>query len=358
MTLRRRQRDVAAAVDAGVAAGIYVGGPHFGDPSRMPFASPWSTSNLEKWVYQDMFGEAPVSDRATAMSIPAYARGSVLMGVQGAKQPLVQMAGETPIPVQPHWITHTGNPIANPFQRMRWSIDDLINYPATLWLRNKPGDPYETREHVNWDDWEIDADLRVLINGTPANDKEIILICGPHEGVLNFGRDSILDIRGLYRIVSERIKNPAPQLELHDTEGVLSKGAKDQLLADWREARQRADTQGVAYTSSRIEVIERGVSSDSQLMIEARNAAAVDIARMIGHHAGNLDATTPKASLNYETQSGRNQEFTDIDLDTYLVPIAARLSEDDVCTPGERVAFNVQQFTTPTPAPTGPALED
>jgi hypothetical protein len=58
---------------------------------------------------------------------------------------------------------------------------------------------------------------------------------------------------------------------------------------------------------------------------------------MIGVSAGRLDATTPKASLNYETQQGRNQELIDFDLDLYMGPIEERLSLDDCCPRGLHV---------------------
>ncbi len=357
LRVRREQRDIAEGVSAGIQAGIYVGGPA-APPESFPYASPWSTRKLERWAYQDMFGTLPQNTRKSAMAIPAVARGRTLLAVQGAKQPLVELEGDTRVAEQPYWMTHCGDG-SSPFHRMLWTIDDLIWYPASLWWRDNPGTAQETRSHVSYDDWEIDRDRRrILINGGEPEPENIILIPGSGEGVLSAHCEAIVDARNLYQIVSQRVKNPVPQIELHDTEGNLNPTERDELLASWRAARQTADTQGVAYTSKRIQVIERGQGNDSQLLIEARNAAAVDAARMIGVHAGMVDATTPKASLNYETQSGRNEEFGDFDLDAYLEPIAARLSMDDVCAPGRRVTFDRGQFTTLTPSPTGPSLED
>ena len=94
------------------------------------------------------------------------------------------------------------------------------------------------------------------------------------------------------------------------------------------------------------------------LLIEARNAAVLDLARLIGVHGGMVDATTPKASLNYETTSGRNEEFVDFDLALYMLPITSRLSLDDVTPHGTRIAFDTAAFTTVPTTPTGPATED
>lgn len=353
LRLRREQEVIAEAV----TAGIYAGGAT--DPLSFPFATPWSTSQLERWAYQDMFGTVPQNTREAAMAIPVMKRARDLVVTSGAKLPLVELEGDAAAADQPGWITQTGDG-STPQHRMAWTIDDLIWYGLGLWWRNNPGTPQETRQRVNQSDWEINTDRReILVNGAAADPSEVILFTGFNEGVLTAGRQAIADTQDLYAIVRQRIKNPVPNVELHQTGGApLTKAQKDELLADWRAARNDPTTGGVAYTSQWIEVKERGAGNDSQLMIEGRNAAAVDAARMIGVHAGTVDATAPKASLNYETQTGRNEEFVDFDLDLYLVPIAARLSLDDVCAPGRRVAFDTGEFTTLTPSPTGPALED
>ena len=353
--LRLRRDQVAVA--EGITAGIYAGGAL--DPSRMPFATPWSTSQLERWVYQDMFGGLPQNTRESAMSIPVMKRARDLVVTSGGKLPLVELEANAPVVEQPYWITHTGDG-STPQHRMAWTIDDIIWYSLGLWWRNNPGKDDETRQRVNQSDWEINTDRReILVNGAAADPSEVILFTGFNEGVLTCGRTSINDTLDLYGMVRQRLRNPVPNMELHQTGGTpLNKTQKDELLADWRAARADQTTGGVAYTSQWIEVKERGAGTDSQLMIEARNAAAVDAARLIGVHAGTVDATAPKASLNYETQTGRNEEFVDFDLDLYLVPIAARLSQDDVCAPGRTVAFDRGDFIAPAPAPTGPALED
>lgn len=356
MSALRLRRDQVAVAES-ITAGIYAGGAT--DPSRMPFATPWSTSQLERWVYTDMFGGLPQNTRESAMSIPVMKRARDLVCTSGGKLPLVELENGTRVAEQPYWITHTGDG-STPQHRMAWTIDDLIWYGLSLWWRNDPDTPEETRQRLNQSDWEINTDRReILVNGVSADPSEVILFTGFNEGVLTAGRTAINDTLDLYGIVRQRIRNPVPNIELHQTGGTpLNKTQKDELLADWRAARADQTTGGVAYTSQWIEVIERGASTDSSLMIDARNAAAVDAARMIGVHAGTVDATAPKASLNYETQSGRNEEFVDFDLDLYLTPIAARLSQDDVCAPRRTVAFDTGDFTTPTPSPTGPVLED
>jgi hypothetical protein len=183
------------------------------------------------------------------------------------------------------------------------------------------------------------------------------LIPGFHEGILSFGRDAIADARSLYRTVRSRLNAPIPPIDLHQTGGrALTKTERQDLIDIWIAARQSARG-AVGFSSPDIDVRVLEAGGD-QLMIEERNAAAVEMARVVGVHAGMVDATTPKASLNYETTTGRNQEFVDFDLDGYTMPIAARLSMDDVTIPGRRVVLDVSAFSSPAMSGTGPRFED
>lgn len=360
LSARRERRQAKAAVKQ-ASAGVYVGGPDRvmpGSTDYFQYASPWSTSHLERIAFQDMFGEIPITNRAAAMAIPAIARARNLLVTQAAKRPFIELEGQTPVDEQPGWITQCGDG-SSPYQRMLWSVDDLIFYGATVWWSEDMADHDQPRSHVNFDDWEINPDKRCLtVNGEDVPASKAILIPGPHEGVLTFGRTALKDITNLYRIVSERIEFPQAEIELHDTEGTMPKAERDELLEAARESRKTKGGASFFYTSQRIETKPGQGGGDAQLMIDARNAAAVDGARMIGLHAGMIDATAPKASLNYETQQGRGLEFYDFDLDPWLDSITARLSMDDVCAPGRRIAASNQQNIGPIPAPTGPALED
>ena len=52
------------------------------------------------------------------------------------------------------------------------------------------------------------------------------------------------------------------------------------------------------------------------------------------------------------------REFVDFDLALYMTPITARLSQDDVVPAGNRVAFDLADFTGKAPSLTGPVRED
>lgn len=347
--------DVGTAVDRVTAH--YVGPT--ADPSTFPIASPWSSSsNLQRLVFQDIFGSnLPINTRAAAMRLSAVARARNLLVSTIAGFPLVAMRRDERLDPTPTWLTTAGGG-STPQHRIAYTVDDLIFYGWSCWWRRNGADGFPIAAgRLNQGDWTINEDNRVEVHGQVVDDDQVIVIPGFHEGILSYGVDVLDDARTLHRNVRQRIANPVPQLELHQTGGEqLTDEEIDALVARWATARA-GQNGGVGYTNEVIELKEHG-AGDAQLMIEARNAAGLELARIVGVHAGLIDATAPKASLNYETASGRNQEFVDFDLPLYMSPIVARLSLDD-CTPhGQRVTFDVGEFTTPTPTRTGPALED
>lgn len=358
---RRRVQAFADRLTAALAGGTI-------DPATLPIASPWTTSTLQRLVFEDIFGTdvPPVGTRAAAMRIPPIARGRNLLVSTICRMPLVRLTAGQTLPAaddqagiaalaanQPAWLTRGDTRAALPFT-LAWTIDDLVFYGWSLWWRNNAADNFPGDVHrVNQEDWRLNDDNRIEVHGQVVDDRNVILIPGLHEGILSSGRDAIRDASTIYRIVRDRLANPVPQVDLHQTGGEpLTKDERTELITEWAAARNGANG-GVAYTSEFLEVNEL-TGGDAQLMIEARNAAALDLARVIGVSAGLLDATVPKASLNYETATGRNQEFVDRDLYLYMTPITARLSMDDVTPRGSRVEFDLTDFTSPAMAPTGP----
>lgn len=351
--MRLVRDDTPAQVQAAMSAATV-------DPSTYPIASPWSSSDLQRIVFEDIYGsDIPANTRSAAMSLPAVARARNLLVATVSRTPLTAFKGadELPDDEQPGW-TYRTDTATPPQLRLAWTVDDLIFYGWSCWSRVNGADGFPLHfTRVDQGSWEIDADNRVLVNGVPQRPEDVTLIPGLHEGILGYGRDAIRDARALYRTVRQRLKNPVPNLELHQTGGdPLNDAQVDDLIESWAAARS-GDNGGVAFTNQSIEVIEHGAAAE-QLMIEARNAASLDLARMVGVAASRIDATAPKSSLNYETTVGRNIEFVDFDLALYMTPITARLSMDDVMPRGHRVAFDLTDLTGTSPGPTGPELKD
>jgi hypothetical protein len=335
-------------------------------PATLPYVSPFSPDgdgSLSKVFWSDVFGEdgPTFTSRTQAMKIPAVARARNLIVSTICRAPIVAYRGDAALSprAQPTFLYRTDG-VTPPSHRLAWTVDDLIFYGWSLWGRGQnsvdTGRPL-TMDRIDRSRWRFDGDGHIEVDERIVRSDEVMLIPGLHEGILNYGVDTIEDTRKLYAAVRQALETPVPLLELHQTNDADLDDTKiDALIKRWATARKGGNG-GVAYTNSAIEAKPHG-RDDSTLLIEARNAASLDLARMVGVGASRIDATAPKSTLNYETTSGKNLEFVDFDLALYITPIQARLSMDDIVAPGIRCAIDLTDFTSQTPSPTGPATQD
>lgn len=329
--------------------------------------SPWSNepSTLETIVWADVFGadaELLPLTRSTAIAVPAVAKARHVICPQIADRPLRAFRGDTQIE-DPVWSYRSDDGVS-PWHRMTWTADDLLFSGWSLWLARRgarpagsdtPG-PLLGASRVSPARWHFDNAWRVIVDDNPIPPDLAIVIPGPHEGILAIGRRAIRHAASLMDAAENAAFTPTPTLELHQTGGdPLTDTERDDLLDIWQTART-GRRGGVGFTSQNIETKEHGSISE-QLLIEGRNAAAVEVARVCGIAAAMIDATVAKASLNYETTQGRGLEHNEYGIEPYARAIAARLSLDDVTPRGTRVAFDISGDLGEVP-PTGPTEED
>lgn len=366
MGLRRARRHLqsveSAVADAGAIANQLTG-------QDFDIASPWTDrSNLETIVWAELLDAAGIGmTRTEAMSVPAIAKARHVVAPKVAETPLRlfrftrdqanpdDLGTDTQLP-QAGWMTRTDDGVS-PWHRMLWTADDLIFYGWSLWAANRGSEgQLLTASRIAPSRWKFDDQGRVELDGKlVTNESSLILIPGPHEGVLTFGRTTVRHARQLLAAAAVAGQSPTAHLELHNTGEDLTDPEIDRLLDRWGKARRGANG-GVGYTSRTLELKEHG-AIDAQLLVDGRNAAAVDCARIVGVSAGMIDATAPKASLNYETQAGRGLEHTEYGVKPYMDAIAARLSLDDIVPRGQRVRFDITEQVGPV-EPTGPTTED
>jgi hypothetical protein len=347
-------RDLFSQVVLGKPGGTSV-------PTQVGIASPWTTGDLSAIVWADIFGGdvQPVT-RAMAMSVPAVAKARHLLCGVIAPIPLVTFTGDQLDATQPLWTQRTDGDLS-PFQRMLWTVDDLFFHGWSLWAakRGAPsdGEPLLAAARVPYDLWDVDADGFIRVGGQQVQAGQAILIPGPHGGMVN---DSVTIIRMAadnLQAAANAARNPNPNVDLHYTgDEPMDDADVDALLARWAAAR-RGLNGGVGFTNKLVEARTLGSHLD-KLLIEGRNADAVDVARAAGVTASSLDATAAGASLEYTTATTRNQELLDYGVKFYMDAISSRLSQDDCVPRGRRTAFDLTEFTTLTPTPTGAPTSD
>lgn len=350
-----------------------------GMPRLQPQVQSWTSSTLDAVVWADILGAdvMPVS-RAAGMSVPAVARARHLTAGTAAGLPLRAYRLDVEITPGPYWLQGTDGQLGtltadecdrlaiepeSPYQRMLWTIDDLVFYGESLWLITdvNPADGRPWRMvRLPWDSWDriyreetaryefVDA------SGAPIG-HNCIYIPGPHEGILNFGQSTIRGAIQLETSALDIARRPF-RIELHQTtDATLTGPERAELINQTRQA--LIDNNGILYTNAAVETKTHPIDSN-ELLIAGRNASALDIARDVSIPAAMIDATTAGASLEYATLTGRNDQWLDYGLALYLDAVNARLSMDDVVPAGQRVAFDTSSLTSLDRPDAGNPTED
>ncbi|HDM2782253.1 TPA: phage portal protein [Staphylococcus aureus] len=278
-----------------------------------------------------------------AMAVPALARARTLICSTIAGVPLVSVDdrgdddGRTP----DYIATTTGD--VSPYHRMLWTVDDLFFHGWSLWTvdRNSRGYVIDAAR-VPFELWSMDNEGGILVDGDPARADEVCLIPGISEGILTTGRSTIAQAHQLLRAAARAADNPSAQVELHQTNNApMTDEDVDRLISRWARARA-GENGGVAYTSNGIEVKEHGASSE-HLLIDGRNAAAVDIARHANLPATMVDATLSGSSLSYQNTAARMSELVTFGLSPLMNAVAARLSQNDMTPKKITLRFDLDQ---------------
>lgn len=357
MGLRRALR-LVDSVDRVEAAGVPLPAPQIGSQT-FPGPFPQDRTSINAIVWNDLTGGAVLPcTRSQAMSVPAIAKARHVVAPKVAGYPLTALREDTPVTPQPTWTYRTDDGVS-PWHRMVWTVDDLIFTGWSLWAVSRGADGVVLNaSRIGRDRWSFGDNGEVLIDKAPVtNARDVVLIPGPHEGICTFGTTTIRHAMELLANAAVAGRVGAPQIDLHYTgDTQLDDETIDSMIQRWVDARLGRNG-GVGFTNKLVEARELG-RTDPALLVEGRNAAAVDCARLVGVAAGMIDATAPKASLNYETQAGRGLEHTEYGVDPYMEAIEARLSMDDVVPRGQRIAFDRTRDTETPIDPTGPAVED
>jgi hypothetical protein len=326
-------------------------------PHNIPVGSPWAPGDLHRIVTADIFGltELPIT-REVAIGIPAVARARHLLVGAIAQLPLRAVdANNALLPEQPSWLSRTDDGIS-PWHRMAWSIDDVFFGGWSLWVGDYGArDVLLNATRIPPADWSFDADGTVLIgNEPPADPETLILIPGPGEGLLIQAHATIRAAIDQEVYWQHRARTPIPVTELHQTiDDQITPEEVREMLAAYAAARRDPDG-ALTWTPFNVELRVHGEGS-TDLLIEARNAVAVDIASHTGLPAAALNASLSTATLTYSTQETAQGEVSSA-ARLYSQPIEGRLSQDDVVPRGTRVAFDYGN--TFAPAPYGPTRED
>lgn len=330
--------------------------------ARAGIQSPWTTGQLQKLVWSDIFGiETQWITRAEALTIPAVFKARAVLLSLIADKVLYALRNGVRVDPQPTWLSWTPGQLS-PWQRMANTVDDLVFYGWSLWSReNGSRGEILSAVRIPFEFWTFNADGDVLVRDDdgefkPVDPTTIILIPGPSAGLLEYATRTLRGAARLETSWANRAASPIPAIDLHETtmSGITPQEAQD-VVNEWAAARQ--DPNGAtAFTPYNIEARALGnVSPD--LFIEGRNATRIDVANFFNLPAQLLDGSLSTASLTYSTQEGRRNDVLDYGLPYWVRPIESRLSQDDVVPRGQSVGFDFGPLGE-IPAPATIAVPD
>lgn len=360
------------AADLQAAAAIVTGPtPLGGGPTPLGIASPWAPEHHLATVWNTLLEGREVDrplTRAEAMRVPEVSRARGIICTTIARIPLGDYRGDVRLPdaEAAPWIGATSSALS-PFHRMLWTCDDLYFYGWSLWRRTRNAAATDggfplAQDRVPIGQWYFEPGTGRVMVAEPHPDNpgesryraalagEVTLIPGIGEGILVDGVDTIRHAADLHRAANRTARHPSAYLGLKQTTGAPLKRRSDDdtevtvetVLRDWRNARNNPEGGGVAWLGG-VEPHEFGSFSE-HLVVEGRNAAAVDVARHSNIPADLIDAVMAQSSLQYSTSRDNDRRAIDYGLGAFMSAISSALSMDTVHPRGRRVAFDLEEW--------------
>ena len=329
--------------------------------ARMVYpASPFTDGQLQQIVWSDIYGQAIIGplSRTEAMTVPAMNKARNLLATTVGRLPLSawNKEGQLPLEEQPSWLYRTDG-VVGPYQRMLWTVDDLLFYGHSLWQVVRGSDAVIlSAERVPMEWWKVSNEGAILIDDEPVNARDVIYFPSHTDPLLEVGASTLRAARNVEKSVERRASSPVPVMEIHhlDADTPVDATEAKEMVVGYNSARRDAEGATV-FTPAHIELRPHGDKADAGAMIEARNAVRLDIANLTNIPASLLDGSVATASLTYVTTQGKKSEFIEQSLVPWIETIQGRLSMDDVVPRGQRVRFIMDELLSVEAVPTGSA---
>lgn len=292
-------------------------------------ASPWSdNSHLETMVIADLYGlttdQLPIT-RKSAMGIASLFKGRNLICTSVARMPIQAVKNGTPLATQPSLLTQLQTGVTN-FEVLVYTVDSMLFYGRAFWLiseKSFDGRPLKIR-YIPEGQLELD-DNGILVKafGKNVGPKDYIRFNAVNSGILDSGLGAIREAIEIENAAREAGSSPVPSIVLKNNGEDLSAEKVSAMRAMWTALR-RGRGGSVAYVNKNIDVESMGAHAEN-LLIQGRNQASLQMARLLGLPAWAVDATVQGTSLSYTNQASRNREIIDC-LTAYMVSIEQTIS--------------------------------
>lgn len=329
MGLIERLKKATATATTTVASPFTIGDSHLGQLIPPDTASPIT--------------------RAVAMQVPAVMRARNLIVSTIARCKLIAADGYD----EPYWLANrfvdNSYTKSTRMSRMLNTVDDLLFYGKSCWAldRDGTGTPM-IAVHIPRHLWDIKDDGTVIVNGNAVSPEDVCVFTGIHDGVLTHGAAAIRDARQIQAAAARVADNPAALIELRQTNNAQLSREEIQQLIDGYVAARKGRNSGVSYSSPGVEVNEHSIAKEN-LLIDGRNAAAVDVARVMNIPAPFIDSSVGGTSLSYQNAATRMTELVAFGLSPLMAAIESRVNEPDMS--HGHLKFDVTEIFDALPLP-------
>ncbi|MDK4252611.1 phage portal protein [Corynebacterium propinquum] len=329
MGLIERLKKATATADNTVASPFTIGDSHLG--ALIP---PDTTTTIT---------------RAVAMQVPAVMRARNLIVSTIARCKLIATDGYD----EPYWLANRvidhSYIKSTRMSRMIGTVDDLLFYGKSCWALDRGSDGVPMiAVHVPHHLWDTKDDGSLIVNGSLVSPDEVCIFTGIHDGVLAHGAPAIRDARQIQAAAARVADNPAALIELRQTNNAQLSREEVQQLIDGYVAARKGRNSGVSYSSPGVEVNEHSIAKEN-LLIDGRNAAAVDVARVMNIPASFIDSSVGGTSLSYQNAATRMTELVAFGLSPMMAAIESRVNEPDMS--HGHMKFDVTEIFDSLPLP-------
>lgn len=278
----------------------------------------------------------------TASMVPAFRRGLSLITGVAAGLPLVTLDPDTGRPMSPMGLLArpTMEPGTPNTTLIRRTVSDMVCYGRAFWgIADRDGNRWPTSVRYVPADRVTPGPDSWLFDGEPTRD--LIDFVTGEPGALDVGWLALRTAISLETAANTYATSPVPALALKSTGIDLDDDDALALVNAWEAARRKRAT---AYLNSQVAVEQFGWNAAELQLVEARQHAAIEVARVLNLDPVWVGASPSGSSLTYQNRQDMNQALLDATILPLLRVIEQRLTLPDVSGERRQIRFDTSAF--------------
>jgi len=329
--------------------------PPQSEEGETPITASLASARWPTW--EQLTGASGVNvARNQAMTVPAIARARNIIAGSISGLPIYRYTQDGRDLLPAPWMRQP-DPLVTRQTTMAWTIDSLFFYGVAYWQvldvyaeDGRPNrfrwiDPVRVSTELNREGTMVD---HYKVDGKRVPDRgagSLVVFSGYEDGLLRRAGRTIRTAIQLEQAALTYAETPSPMVALKNSGSPLPTGTVNELLAAWREARNRSAT---AYLNESIDIERVGFSPSEMALTEARMATAQELARAAGIPPWYLGVDAG-SSMTYQNVGNSRRDLLDFALMPFITAIEQRLSLGDILVARENIKFDLTDFLRSSP---------